>query len=182
MNKKLASITAAGTLLAMCAAARDVTSGNIVGFASPTTVVTGEVAVAYNPRSGVPVGQIAGSHFHIPVVIRGLVDVQVEGPPEIADVGVWFLVTSGKLSDIVVEGAPLPLASQTISNGLIRTKDFGSFSIYLYKNKNPVALVVPIDQSYSLAKWLDTKRNAAHAEQQGGGHSPPAARSPKPTP
>ena len=179
MNKQMGPIAIAGMLLGVSAVAEDVPSVNVVGYSVSTTLtVTGAVAYTDARNLGVAVGQIAGTT--ISVVIRGLTAMLFEGPPAVEGSAVWMQITSGRVSDILVDGVPLPLASQVISNGVIRTKDCGICSIYLCAGSSPAALFV--EQQGLLKRWLDARKQDAAAEQQGGGYSPPAARPSKPTP
>ena len=151
---------------------------NIQGSITEPMTATGEVASAYSSDGAIC--QLRGTG--IPIVIRGLVLSKFDGPNPVAGSGAWFLVMEGKLTDVFVDGAPLVLADQVISNGLIRTKEFGDCRIYSYNGSRLSAMVVPQDQLHALQKRVDARTNATHAEQQSGGSSPPAVRPPKPTP
>ena len=164
------------------ASGEEVKSVNVAGcFNEPIPMTsTGEVAFVSVINHGEPLRHLVSTR--IPLLIRGLATDEVNGPHAVAGAGAWFLVTRGKLCEVLVDGLRFALLSQAISNGVVRTKDFGQWWVYSYNGGSPYALVGSNDQLRSLKKWLAGQKNATPAEQQGGGYSPPAARPSKPTP
>jgi hypothetical protein len=158
---------------------QEVSSANVIGIVRESTTVTGEVASVFEGDPAGPVRQLNCTGIRL--VIRGLVSDWSEGPSPLADSGVWFLVSDGRLTELLVDGVPLALASQVISNGLIRTKEFGNWWVYSYNGNSPAALVAADNQLQSLEQWLQSRKSVKDAKQQGRGASPPAARPSNPT-
>lgn len=125
----------------------EVYSSNVVGCQiKPLGAVTGEVATV--ARTGTHLRQLAGTGIGIEV--RKLVPSLSDGPMHMGTCGTWSVIQKGSLGEVLVSGLRIELGSSAIRDGLVRTRDFGDWTIYTYSIMGKgahlaIAVLIPED-------------------------------------
>lgn len=181
MIHRTAMLRAAAIVMLLHAHTCFAATTGLLGYTSkPLEAVTGEVATVQ--ATGTDLRQLEGTG--IGIEIREFTAFKFHGPSPFDACGTWLAVSNGALVEVVVDGIQIELASRDIRDGLVRTEDFGNWTIYTYLNEGrvvhaKVAVVVAEDHLPLLKKQIEQKATEQSVEQTGAANSGSAGVSPE---